>query len=170
MNMLLNIYSVSCLMQLLDSTNWVKLSMCNVFPTNGGKQNTSIKPWILARKYTSQRSACVCVCVCVCVLFIGIVQRNWACLTWKSALEIKSLLSLLSALVNQIQLYLLHSWYYVAESHLINSQPFTDIALECQHLTESQSAEQTKSVTIWMGYKTCHIAVHQKQDTVIRAP
>ena len=28
----------------------------------------------------------------VCVLFIGIVQRNWACLTWKSALEIKSLL------------------------------------------------------------------------------
>ena len=38
---------------------------------------------------------CVCVCVCVCVLFIGIVQRNWACLTWKSAIEIKSLLLLL---------------------------------------------------------------------------
>ena len=48
---------------------------------------------------------CVCVCVCVCVcgcccccclllLFIGIVQRNWACLTWKSAIEIKSLLLL----------------------------------------------------------------------------
>ena len=33
--------------------------------------------------------------VCVCVLFIGIVQRSWACLTWKSALEIKSLLLLL---------------------------------------------------------------------------
>ena len=31
----------------------------------------------------------------VYVLFIGIVQRNWACLTWKSALEIKSLLLLL---------------------------------------------------------------------------
>ena len=30
--------------------------------------------------------------VCVCVLFIGVVQRNWARLTWKSALEIKSLL------------------------------------------------------------------------------
>ena len=29
------------------------------------------------------------------VLFIGIVQRNWACLTWKSAIEIKSLLLLL---------------------------------------------------------------------------
>ena len=27
----------------------------------------------------------------VCVLFIGIVQRNWACSTWKNALEIKSL-------------------------------------------------------------------------------
>ena len=39
--------------------------------------------------------ACVCVCVCVCMLFIGIVQRNWACLTWKSAIEIKSLLLLL---------------------------------------------------------------------------
>ena len=31
----------------------------------------------------------------VCVLFIGIVQRNWACLTWKSTIEIKSLLLLL---------------------------------------------------------------------------
>ena len=37
---------------------------------------------------------CVCVCVCVCVLFTGIVQHNWACLTWKSAIEIKSLLLL----------------------------------------------------------------------------
>ena len=33
----------------------------------------------------------------VCVLFIGIVQRNWACLTWKSAIEIKSLLLLLTS-------------------------------------------------------------------------
>ena len=40
--------------------------------------------------------ACVCVCVrALLLLFIGIVQRNWACLTWKSAIEIKSLLSLL---------------------------------------------------------------------------
>ena len=40
--------------------------------------------------------ACVCVCVCVCVLllFIDIVQHNWACLAWKSAIEIKSLLLL----------------------------------------------------------------------------
>ena len=37
---------------------------------------------------------CLC-CARVCVLFIGIVQRNWACLTWKSAIEIKSLLLLL---------------------------------------------------------------------------
>ena len=36
----------------------------------------------------------------VCVLFIGIVQRNWACLTWKSALEIKSLLLLLLPICN----------------------------------------------------------------------
>ena len=35
----------------------------------------------------------------VCVLFIGIVQRNWACLTWKSAVEIKSLLLLLLLLL-----------------------------------------------------------------------
>ena len=35
----------------------------------------------------------------VCVLFIAIVQRNWACLTWKSALEIKSLLLLLLLLL-----------------------------------------------------------------------
>ena len=47
--------------------------------------------------------ACVCVCVCVraracvcmfmhvCAWFICIIQRNWACLTWKSAIEIKSL-------------------------------------------------------------------------------
>ena len=35
----------------------------------------------------------------VCVLFIGIVQRNWACLTWKSAIEIKSLLLLLLLLL-----------------------------------------------------------------------
>ena len=34
-------------------------------------------------------------CARACVLFIGIVQRNWACLTWKSAIEIKSLLLLL---------------------------------------------------------------------------
>ena len=33
---------------------------------------------------------CVCVCVCVCVWFICIVQCSWACLTWKSAIEIKS--------------------------------------------------------------------------------
>ena len=33
--------------------------------------------------------------MCVCVLFISIVQRNWACLTWRSASEIKSLLLLL---------------------------------------------------------------------------
>ena len=39
---------------------------------------------------------CVCGCVCVCMLlFMGIVQRNWACLTWKSAKEMKSLLLLL---------------------------------------------------------------------------
>ena len=36
-----------------------------------------------------------CVHACVCVLLIGIVQRTWACLTWKSAIEIKSLLLLL---------------------------------------------------------------------------
>ena len=28
-------------------------------------------------------------CALACVLFIGIVQHNWACLTWKSAIEIK---------------------------------------------------------------------------------
>ena len=38
---------------------------------------------------------CARVRALVCVLFIGIVQRNWACLTWKSAIEIKSLLLLL---------------------------------------------------------------------------
>ena len=43
---------------------------------------------------------CVCVCVCararVCarVWFIYIVHRNWARLTWKSAIELKSLLLL----------------------------------------------------------------------------
>ena len=35
-------------------------------------------------------------CVCM-LLFIGIVQRSWACLTWKSAKEIKSLLLSLRA-------------------------------------------------------------------------
>ena len=38
---------------------------------------------------------CVCVSVCVCVLFICIVQCNWACLTWKSTMETKSLLLLI---------------------------------------------------------------------------
>ena len=52
------------------------------------------------------QSTMICVCVCVCVLFIGIVQRNWACLTWKNALEIKSLLLLLLLL------------YHVAQSSL----------------------------------------------------
>ena len=42
-------------------------------------------------------------CVCVCVLFICTVQRNWACLTWKSAIEIKSLL-------------LIQCWYIVVWS------------------------------------------------------
>ena len=37
----------------------------------------------------------VCACMCVLLLFIDIVQRNWACLAWKSAIEIKSLLLLL---------------------------------------------------------------------------
>ena len=37
----------------------------------------------------------VCVCVCVCVCFICIVQCNWACSTWKRAIETKLLLSLL---------------------------------------------------------------------------
>ena len=36
--------------------------------------------------------ACMCVCVC---LFICIVQHNWACLSWKSTIEIQSLLLLL---------------------------------------------------------------------------
>ena len=40
-------------------------------------------------------SWCACVRARLCVLFIGIVQRNWACLTWKSAIEIKLLLLLL---------------------------------------------------------------------------
>ena len=40
----------------------------------------------------------------VCVLFIGIVQRNWACLTWKSALEIKSLLLLLVCLITSVMM------------------------------------------------------------------
>ena len=49
-------------------------------------------------------SVCVCVCgvyvcACVCVWFICIVQRNWACLTWKSAIEVKSLLLLLLLLL-----------------------------------------------------------------------
>ena len=48
----------------------------------------------------SRARARVCVCVCVCVLFIGIVQCNWACLTWKSAIEIKSLSSSLSSYQN----------------------------------------------------------------------
>ena len=37
---------------------------------------------------------CVSVCVCVSVLFICIAEHKWACLTWKSATEIKSLLLL----------------------------------------------------------------------------
>ena len=47
----------------------------------------------------------------VCVLFIGIVQRNWACLTWKSALEIKSLLLLLLSRVPD-QNGVSQAWYY----------------------------------------------------------
>ena len=43
---------------------------------------------------------CVCVCVCLCVCFICIIQRNWTCLTWKSAIEIKSLSSLLKQYIN----------------------------------------------------------------------
>ena len=38
-------------------------------------------------------------CALACVLFIGIVQRNLACLTWKSAIEIKLLLLLLLLLL-----------------------------------------------------------------------
>ena len=49
----------------------------------------------LTHTHTHTHTQHACVCVCVCVLFIGIVQRNWTCLTWKSALEIKSLLLLL---------------------------------------------------------------------------
>ena len=45
----------------------------------------------------------------VCVLFIGIVQRNWACLTWKSAIEIKSLLLLL--LLLPMLLWLTIDWF-----------------------------------------------------------
>ena len=44
-----------------------------------------------------------CVCVCVCVLFICIIQCNWPCLTWKSTIEIKSLLLLLLLLLLQSQ-------------------------------------------------------------------
>ena len=68
------------------------------------------------------------VCARACVLFIGIVQRNWACLTWKSAIEIKSLLLLL----------------------LLNvSVPQGRISLKnckCWH-TETAVAEQTCSLT-----------------------
>ena len=47
---------------------------------------------------SARAHACMCVCVCVCVrvsvcvlllLFTGIVQRSWACLTWKSTIEIR---------------------------------------------------------------------------------
>ena len=51
--------------------------------------------------FDARARVCVCVCVCVCVLFIGIVQRSWACLTWKSTLEIKSLLLLLLLLSSE---------------------------------------------------------------------
>ena len=40
----------------------------------------------------------VCACMCVLLLFIDIVQRNWACLAWKSAIEIKSLLLFFSVM------------------------------------------------------------------------
>ena len=61
-----------------------------------------LQAFICYCSYVSCYDTCMCVCVCTCVrvcvcvllllLFIGIVQRNWACLTWKSAIEIKSLL------------------------------------------------------------------------------
>ena len=51
----------------------------------------------------------LCMCVCVCVLFIGIVQCKWACLTWKSAIEIKLLLLLL---LFSEAFYGLHCWLY----------------------------------------------------------
>ena len=43
--------------------------------------------------YDARARACVCVCVVGgggVLLFIGVVQNNSACLTWKSAIEIKS--------------------------------------------------------------------------------
>ena len=60
--------------------------------------------------------ACVCVCVCVCVLFIGIVQRNWVCLRWKSAIEIELLLLLLLLLLNPK-----NHWHWLALGHLLTN-------------------------------------------------
>ena len=45
------------------------------------------------------------------VLFIGIVQRNWACLTWKSAIEIKSLLLLIKCQVSSFHHFCSPSWF-----------------------------------------------------------
>ena len=50
-------------------------------------------------KHTVQNQ---CVCVCVCVVHWH-CTANWACLTWKSALEIKSLLLLLLTIISECQ-------------------------------------------------------------------
>ena len=70
-------------------------------------------------------------CARVCVFFIGIVQRNWACLTWKSAIEIKSLLLLLLLL-----LWLLMS--YAALCH-VNSAMNSAIEYCLKYFVWSQS-------------------------------
>ena len=53
-----------------------------------------LQAFICYYSYVSCYDACVCVVVVVIVHW-HCVQRNLACLTWKSAIEIKSLLLLL---------------------------------------------------------------------------
>ena len=60
-------------------------------------------------------------CARACVLFIGIVQRNWACLTWKSAIEIKSLLLLLLLLSTYITHSIHNTQIYIHNEHIYTS-------------------------------------------------
>ena len=51
--------------------------------------------WLFQHDYLDSYCFECLLCMCFCIFVFAPVQRNWACFTWKGALEIRSLLLLL---------------------------------------------------------------------------
>ena len=105
-------------------------------------------------------------CARVCVFFIGIVQRNWACLTWKSAIEIKSLL--LFIIINvfhcrlsvAFQIQVVPSFSVMSSCHLLLGRPLGLFPLLGCHSVHRFVHLVSSSLAIWPAHFHFYFSVY----------